>query len=133
MIELEQTLIAQARQNLSIITRLCCSTANDDERREFSEAWGAFYGVVELALCKSGISQEAALVINDLASQLAKTTAQLQTDRAVRVEDEIQRLLNSPDASHWLKHSLESALARDCVDAANDADVLHVLLAARCE
>lgn len=44
------------------------------------------------------------------------------------IEVEIQTLLVSPDTSLWLKQALESALLRDCVDVANDANVLLDLL-----
>jgi hypothetical protein len=37
-------------------------------------------------------------------------------------------VLADPAASHWLKAALRSALTRDPVDAANDADVLAQLL-----
>ncbi len=41
-------------------------------------------------------------------------------------------VLRDPAASAWLKDVLRSALARDPVDAANDADVLARLLEERC-
>ena len=44
------------------------------------------------------------------------------------VEAEIKDLIGSPDASFWLKQALQSALSRDYIDAANDADVLRDLL-----
>ena len=44
------------------------------------------------------------------------------------VEGEIKDLIGSPDASVWLKQALQSALLRDYIDAANDADVLRDLL-----
>lgn len=50
----------------------------------------------------------------------------------VTVNDEICAVLESPDTSHWLRQALESAIRRDCVDAANDADRLSNLLARRC-
>lgn len=40
----------------------------------------------------------------------------------------LQQVLDSPTASYWLKNALRSAIARDCVDAANDAEVLAALL-----
>ena len=45
---------------------------------------------------------------------------------------EIQRVLLDPAASFWLKNALRSALERDPVDAANDAEVLAQLLDRRC-
>lgn len=44
------------------------------------------------------------------------------------VEAEIKDMIGSPDASFWLKQALQSALSRDYIDAANDADVLRDLL-----
>lgn len=46
--------------------------------------------------------------------------------------DEITAALACPTTSFWLRQSLEQALTRDCVDAANDAEHLSNLLAARC-
>jgi hypothetical protein len=45
---------------------------------------------------------------------------------------EIERVLADPAASYWLKFALRSALERDPVDAANDAEVLACLLEKRC-
>ena len=44
----------------------------------------------------------------------------------------IEEVLRDPSASFWLKAALRSALARDPVDAANDAEVLALLLDRRC-
>ena len=48
------------------------------------------------------------------------------------INDEITAVLACPTTSFWLRQSLEQALTRDCVDAANDAELLSKLLAARC-
>lgn len=40
----------------------------------------------------------------------------------------VHEILADPAASFWLKESLRSALARDPVDALNDADVLVAVL-----
>lgn len=45
----------------------------------------------------------------------------------------ISTVLEDPAASFWLKAALRSALARDPVDAANDAELLYGLLAHRCD
>ena len=45
---------------------------------------------------------------------------------------QIEEVLRDPAASFWLKAALNSALARDPVDAANDAEVLARLLDRRC-
>jgi hypothetical protein len=44
----------------------------------------------------------------------------------------IEEILADPAASLWLKAALRSALSRDPVDAANDADVLARVLNDRC-
>ena len=46
---------------------------------------------------------------------------------------EIEKVLADPAASLWLKEALSSALDRDPVDAANDAEVLDQLLGRRCQ
>jgi hypothetical protein len=45
---------------------------------------------------------------------------------------DIATVLDDPAASSWLKTCLCSALSRDPVDAANDAEVLAKLLERRC-
>lgn len=40
------------------------------------------------------------------------------------MDDSIQTILNDPAASDWLKTALRAALARDPVDAINDAETL---------
>lgn len=56
--------------------------------------------------------------------------AQLDSTPAA-IEAEIQTILSDPAASHWLRDALTSLLARDCVDALNDADSLHGVLRRR--
>ena len=41
----------------------------------------------------------------------------------------VQKVLADPTASYWLKDALAAAMARDPVDAANDAEVLARILA----
>jgi hypothetical protein len=43
----------------------------------------------------------------------------------------INALLANPSVSNWLRNALTTALERDPVDAANDADILYVFLSAR--
>lgn len=52
---------------------------------------------------------------------------------STHIDCEICEVLKSPVASSWLKEALGKALERDCVDAANDAEVLLDLLNKRCE
>ncbi|MEX6666881.1 hypothetical protein [Pseudomonas sp. W2-17] len=49
------------------------------------------------------------------------------------VNDEIQAALACPSSSLWLRNALTSALGRDSVDAANDAERLSELLSRRCD
>jgi hypothetical protein len=42
--------------------------------------------------------------------------------------EEIKRLVSDPGVSFWLRDALLSALQRDPVDAANDAEVLFAVL-----
>lgn len=48
----------------------------------------------------------------------------------MNLHNRIQGILDSPSASNWLKSTLRSALNRDCVDAAADAELLAELLQA---
>ncbi|MBC8641984.1 hypothetical protein IAG25_34735 [Caballeronia sp. EK] len=50
-----------------------------------------------------------------------------------RVDADIQAALNSPSMSYWLREALLSALRRDCVDAARDAQILATWLDRRCD
>ena len=50
----------------------------------------------------------------------------------VKISERLNQILNDPSASYWLKDALRSALKRDIVDAANDAQVLAEVLADRC-
>jgi hypothetical protein len=51
----------------------------------------------------------------------------------MKISERLNTILNDPSASYWFKDSLRSALRRDIVDAANDAEVLAEVLADRCE
>ena len=44
----------------------------------------------------------------------------------------IEEILHDPASSLWLRNALRTALVRDPVDAANDAEVLARLLDRRC-
>lgn len=45
----------------------------------------------------------------------------------------VQNALSDPSTSNWLRSALESALPRDPVDAANDAERLAQILASRAD
>lgn len=45
----------------------------------------------------------------------------------------IETVLADPSCSNWLRNALTTALTRDPVDAANDAEVMAKLLAARAD
>jgi len=46
-------------------------------------------------------------------------------------EPEAGTILVDPTVSHWLKQALKASLARDCVDAARDAELLARVLRQR--
>jgi len=46
-------------------------------------------------------------------------------------EDQMQRIIDDPCASYWLKDAIRALLARDCLDAARDAAVLASLFERR--
>ncbi len=48
-------------------------------------------------------------------------------------DDEIKKILCEPGPSSWFKLALSTALNRDPVDAANDAELLAIVLAKRAE
>lgn len=50
-----------------------------------------------------------------------------------QADDEILTVIDSPATSPWLREALQSALARDPIAAANDADQLAHLLKGRLE
>lgn len=45
---------------------------------------------------------------------------------------DVWQILRDPAASFWIKQALQTALDRDPVDAANDAEVLAEVLSQRC-
>lgn len=47
------------------------------------------------------------------------------------IEKLIDEVLNDPTISHWLKSALSSALNRDPLDVANDAEMLFLILSQR--
>lgn len=49
------------------------------------------------------------------------------------VYDVIEQIIKDPSASYWLKDAIRSTMARDVVDAANDAEVLSAILNAKAE
>ena len=55
-----------------------------------------------------------------------------RVDGPVFEESALTQLFESPAVSDWLKSALKSALDRDSVDAANDAEILADLLGRRC-
>lgn len=48
-------------------------------------------------------------------------------------DDEIRAVLSGPGTSTWLKNALTAALDRDPVDAANDAELLAMVLGHRAD
>ena len=46
-------------------------------------------------------------------------------------DEEIRKILKEPGTSNWMKLALSTALPRDPVDAANDAELLAIVLSER--
>jgi hypothetical protein len=63
------------------------------------------------------------------------STRSLRTDNTIQSPDTqaqiAQHILSNPSTSNWMKRALESAMARDPVDAARDACELAQILQAR--
>jgi hypothetical protein len=56
--------------------------------------------------------------------------------RQMRNEDDVpsvETLLRDPSTSFWMRNALVSAMSRDPVDSANDAELLAKVLNRRCE
>jgi len=49
------------------------------------------------------------------------------------VEKQINRIIDSPSTSFWLSDAFRELMQRDCLDAANDAELLGSLLGRRAE
>ena len=49
------------------------------------------------------------------------------------VEKQINRIIDSPSTSFWLKDAFKELMQRDCLDAAGDAELLGSLLGRRAE
>ena len=45
----------------------------------------------------------------------------------------IAKILNDPSVHDWVKSQYHVAKCRDCLDAANDAELLAAMLRQRCE
>lgn len=60
------------------------------------------------------------------------STSPAMSPVAPAVSTDTVAALADPTTSSWLKHALLTAVGRDPVDAANDAELLASLLAARC-
>ena len=49
------------------------------------------------------------------------------------VEKQINRIIDSPSTSFWLKDAFKELMQRDCLDAAGDAELLGSLLGRRAD
>lgn len=52
----------------------------------------------------------------------------MSADKCVEITPTIDQVMSSEEASFWLKDALRTALMRDPIDAANDAELLANLL-----
>ncbi len=60
---------------------------------------------------------------------MTETKGEYRVDKIeAAFSDSVNEILNDPSASTWLKVALHSAVLRDPVDAANDAEVLLEVL-----
>ena len=49
------------------------------------------------------------------------------------IDNDIDNILREPISSQWLKNALATSLTRDPVDAANDAEILAMMLEMRAD
>ena len=49
----------------------------------------------------------------------------------MNIDQDIEAILNDPSTSHWLRDALKTAMHRDPVDVANDAETLAIIFAKR--
>lgn len=108
---------------------------NGPERSDsFSSAWWQLTGLAQLAEFHSGLSQPARDQLRAIDREAAQAvSSNRESSGTAQFADSIAATLADPTTSNWLKQSLNEALARDSVDAANDAQVLFELLAHRSE
>jgi hypothetical protein len=87
--------------------------------------WGTHRDALSRGLMTVQASTKALAEAGDLVRGPANPDGAVTT---ARLRARISELLAAPDASRWLKAALSTALVRDPVDAAGDAEVLADLL-----
>ncbi|HJH18988.1 MAG TPA: hypothetical protein K8W20_09775 [Pseudomonas lactis] len=132
MTKLEQAIIDCARLHLSQL-KGALTLPNGPERSEsFSSAWWQLTGLVQLAEFHSGLDQPARDQLRAIDREAAQAISDdRDSSSTTQFANSISAVLADPSTSNWLKQSLNEALARDSVDAANDAELLFELLAHR--
>lgn len=134
MTELEQAIIDCAQLHLTQLKGALTLPDGPERSDGFTSAWWQLTGLAQLAEIHSGLSQPARDQLRAIDREAAEAiNNNRETSDVAQFADSISTTLADPTASNWLKQSLKAALARDSVDAANDAQVLFELLAHRSE
>lgn len=122
---LERTIVAAAHRELKRL-RAPISTAKDHE--DALTAFSAVFALSLLAHIESGMSNTARAELIAVENEAAKSFKNFKREKALPT---IAQLLGAFGVSNWLKSALASAVNRDAVDAAQDAELLYLVLAAR--
>ncbi|MFU6076979.1 hypothetical protein ACM7P9_32030 [Pseudomonas aeruginosa] len=134
MTELEQAILDCARLHLAQLKGALALPNGPERSDSFSSAWWQLTGLAQLAEFHSGLSQPARDQLRAIDREAAQAvSSNRESSGTAQFADSIAATLADPTTSNWLKQSLNDALARDSVDAANDAQVLFELLAHRSE
>ncbi len=122
---LERTIIAAAHRELKRL-RAPISTAKDHE--DALTAFSSVFALAFLAHIECGMGNTARAELIAVENEAAKSFKNFKREKALPT---IEQLLGAFGVSNWLKSALASAVNRDAVDAAQDAELLHLVLAAR--
>ena len=123
---LERTIVAAAHRELKR-QRAPISTAEDHE--DALTAFRSLSALSSLAHIEGGgLGSTARAELLAVENEAAKSLKSLKREQALPT---IAQLLGAFDVSNWLKSAVASAVNRDAVDAAKDAELLHLVLAAR--
>ncbi|WNZ81519.1 hypothetical protein [Pseudomonas sp. P105] len=132
MTELEQAIIDCAQLHLSQLKGALILPNGPERSDGFTSAWWQLTGLAQLAEFHSGLSQSARDQLRAIDREAAQAvSSNRESSGTAQFADNIAATLADPTTSNWLKQSLNDALARDSVDAANDAELLFELLAHR--
>ncbi|MGG4660438.1 hypothetical protein ACLPJF_21175 [Pseudomonas vlassakiae] len=134
MTVLEQAIIDCAQLHLTQLKGALTLPKGPERSDSFTSAWWQLTGLAQLAEFHSGLSQPARDQLRAIDREAAQAiNSNRESSGTAQFADSIAATLADPSTSNWLKKSLNEALARDCVDAANDAEILFELLTHRSE